>query len=62
MCSNLKNILILGASSDIGVELIKQIDKREYRIFAHYSKNYKKIKAKNNINFKFINADFKKIT
>ena len=61
MRGNLKNILILGASSDIGVELINQINKREYTIFAHYSKNLKKNKVTNEKNLKLIKADFEKI-
>ena len=54
MRGNLKNILILGASSDIGTELINQINKGEYIIFAHYSKNLKKNKFKNEKNLKLI--------
>ena len=61
MRGNLKNILILGASSDIGAELINQINKREYTIFAHYSKNLKKNKVTNERNLKLIKADFEKI-
>ena len=47
-----KNILILGASSDIGIELIKFLIKKEYNITAHCNQNFKKLnklKKKNNI-------------
>lgn len=35
----MENILILGASSDIGLELIKRIDKSGLSVFAHYNSN-----------------------
>ena len=38
-----KNILILGASSDIGIELIKFLIKKEYNITAHCNQNFKRL-------------------
>ena len=49
-------ILILGGSSDIGIEVIKKLSKKNYKISAHYSKNKKSL-----INFKglkLIKLDF----
>ncbi len=57
-----KNILILGASSDIGIELIKFLIKKEYNITAHCNQNFKqlqKLKKKNNI--KIIKKNFSKL-
>ena len=34
-----KKILILGGSSDISKELIKNIDLDKYELFLHYNKN-----------------------
>ncbi len=36
---NSQNTLLIGASSDIGLELIRQIDARERHIIAHYNSN-----------------------
>ena len=48
---NGKKILVLGASSDIGIKLIKEILKKtDIEIYAHYSSNsseLKKIKHEN---------------
>ena len=52
-------ILILGGSSDIGIEVIKKLSKKNYKISAHYSKNKKSL-----INFKglkLINLDINKV-
>ena len=38
-----KKILILGASSDIGVVLVKLFLKKNWKVFAHYNKNNKKL-------------------
>ena len=40
-----KYVLILGASSDIGVEIIRQIDNEQLVIFAHYCSNKMGLKA-----------------
>ena len=42
-----KNILIIGASSDIGCELVKILDKNQFNLTATYNKN-KKFKKKKN--------------
>ena len=52
-------ILILGGSSDIGIEVIKKLYKKNYKISAHYSKNKKSL-----IKFKSLNLiklDFNKV-
>ncbi len=52
----MKRVLILGASSDIGLELTKQFLKKKYFVIAHYNKNgseLKKIKSQNLHHFKF---------
>ena len=37
-----KNVLILGGSSDIGLELAKKfLDKKDYNIHLHYNSNFK---------------------
>ena len=63
-----KKVLILGASSDIGSEVINQYLINNYIVFAHYNKIKPKIKSKNlhlvNCNFeseKMFNSFFKKI-
>ena len=38
-----KNVLILGASSDIGIELIKLFAGHDYSITAHCNSNDKKL-------------------
>ena len=40
----MKKILILGASSDIGTEVIKKLLSLKYKITAHYSTNNIKLK------------------
>jgi NAD(P)-dependent dehydrogenase (short-subunit alcohol dehydrogenase family) len=48
MCIDLKKkILILGGSSDISRELIKNIDLNKYKLFLHYNKNKPKLDTKN---------------
>ena len=39
-----KKILILGASSDIGIETIKILIKQNWVVYAHYNKNSRKLK------------------
>ena len=51
-----KKVLILGGSSDIGIEVIKKFLKDKWVVIAHYSKNsheLKKIKSKNLKIFKY---------
>tara|TARA_A100001011_G_scaffold398515_2_gene503220 strand:- start:2198 stop:2914 length:717 start_codon:yes stop_codon:yes gene_type:complete len=58
---NKKSILILGASSDIGNELIKIFLKNDWKVYAHYNKNSKIFKKKHILsknNLKIIKADF----
>ncbi len=55
----MKKILILGASSDIGIEVIKKLLDLKYIITAHYSSNNKSLKNFKNI--KKIKFDFSKI-
>ena len=50
-----KKILVLGGSSDIAKELIKNIDLNKYNVFLHYNKHKPKFK-KNKI--KLIKKDF----
>ena len=37
--TNNKKILILGASSDIGIETVRLFLKKNYTVLAHYNKN-----------------------
>ena len=58
-----KNYLILGASSDVGIELLKEINSKDHSsvIWAHYFSNdeaIKKIKKENDNNIIPIAADF----
>ena len=56
-----KKILILGASSDIGLETINLFLKKNWKIVAHYNKNKKKLidLKKNNENIELVKFDFK---
>ena len=54
-----KNILILGASSDIGIELIKFLIKKEYNITAHCNQNFKQLHKLKKNNIKIIKEFFK---
>ena len=53
-----KHLLILGGSSDIGVELAKFFLKRNWNVTAHVSSNLKKIREINNKNLNFVKLDF----
>ena len=51
-----KKVLILGGSSDIGIQVVKKFLKNKWSVIAHYSENnqqLKKIKSKNLKTFKF---------
>ena len=50
-----KHILILGGSSDIGIEVVKNFFKLKWEVTAHCSKNKKKIRIfeKNFKKFKY---------
>ena len=52
-----KKILILGASSDIGIEVIKLLIKNNWIIYAHCNKNSKTLK-KFNRNVKIVKINF----
>ena len=41
----MKKILILGASSDIGFTLLKNMASKDYIIGAHCNSNYKKLET-----------------
>lgn len=57
-----KNILITGASSDIGIEVINKFLENDWKITAHINKNKKiKNKFRLNSNVDFISYDFSKI-
>ena len=56
-----KKVLILGASSDIGVEVCKMLIKGNYSIVAHYYKNKKKLEKINYKYIKMLQIDFDKI-
>ena len=42
-----KKILILGASSDIGVEVVKEFISNNWLVYAHYNKNIRSLKKLN---------------
>ena len=49
---NKKKILILAASSDIGIEVVKKFLDSGWEILAHYNKNKKKLALIKNKNLK----------
>jgi 3-oxoacyl-[acyl-carrier protein] reductase len=58
-----KKILILGGSSDIGVQVINKMLKKNWNVTAHYSKNKKTFNnfSNSNSNLSLIKCDFSKI-
>ena len=56
----MKNILILGGSSDIGIEVVKNFLRLNWKVYAHYAQNKKKLKALENKfdNLKLIHLKF----
>ena len=56
-----RKILVLGASSDIGIETVKLFLKKNYIVLAHYNKNKKGLIKINNKNLKLFKYDIKKI-
>ena len=58
-----KKILILGGSSDIGVQVINKMLKKNWKVTAHYSKNKKTFNnfSNSNSNLSLIKCDFSKI-
>ena len=57
----MKKVLILGGSSDIGIETIKLFLRNNFLVYAHYSKNKKNLKKIKNKNLTLIQSDFNKI-
>ncbi len=57
-----KHVLVLGGSSDIGLEVIKNFLEMKWEVTAHYFKNNKKLKnlKSNYKNFNIIKFDFSK--
>jgi len=58
---NNKKIFILGASSDIGYEVVKKFLSKGYVVIGHFNKNKKKLSKINSPNFSMINFDLKNI-
>ena len=56
-----KKILILGASSDIGVMTVHKFIEKDWIVIAHYNQNAKKLKKINNTNLKLFKFDLRKI-
>ena len=57
-----KHVLILGGSSDIGIEVIKQFFKIGWKVTAHCSKNKKNLEKLNNHgDLEIIQIDFSKV-
>ncbi len=48
----IKSVLILGASSDIGISVVKKFTNEGWYVFAHGNKNTKQLKKLNNLNNK----------
>ena len=48
----IKSVLILGASSDIGISVVKKFIDEGWYVFAHGNKNTKQLKKLNNLNNK----------
>ena len=55
-----KRVLILGGSSDIGIEVVKDFLNMNWDVTAHYFKNKKKLKKLKNKKLKLIHANFMK--
>lgn len=55
------NILILGASSDIGIELTKKCIEKGYFVYAHYNSNKNKLSKLPKKNCDKINSNFKNL-
>ena len=56
-----KKVLILGGSSDIGIEVIKKFLKDKWIVVAHYSKNSHELKKIKNKNLKIFKYDLRDI-
>ncbi len=60
----MNKILILGASSDIGIETVKIFLKKNFEVTAHYNNSYSALKSlkKKHQNLKLFKFDLKKIS
>ncbi len=56
-----KKVLILGASSEIGIQTVKIYLNKNWTVIAHYSKNNKELKKIKSKNLKIFKYDLKKI-
>ena len=58
-----KHVLILGGSSDIGIEVVKNFLELKWEVTAHFFKNKKKLKAlkKKFEKFKYYQIQFCKL-
>jgi len=63
MKTRINHVLILGGSSDIGIEVVKYFLKNGWLVSAHYNKNSKKLKnLRNQYSFlEIVSLDFNKI-
>ena len=57
-----KKVLILGGSSDIGIQVVKKFLKNKWFVIAHYSKNSQQLKKIKNKNLKIFKFDLKNIS
>ena len=56
-----KKILILGASSDIGVRVVKMFLKNNWKVIGHYNKNNKELSSIKNQNLNTFKLDLSDI-
>ena len=56
-----KKIVILGASSDIGLKTVKKFLDMNWIVYAHFNQNSKELKKINNPNLKIFRFNLKKI-
>jgi len=59
--TNNKKIFILGASSDIGYEVVKKFLSQGYEVIGHFNKNKKKLSKIKNSNLSLVNFDLRNI-
>ena len=59
-----KNVLILGGSSDIGIEVVKNFLQLKWEVTAHFHKNKKRLEIlkKSSKNLNFVQLDFNLIS
>ena len=61
MINNKKHLLILGGTSDIGIELAKYFLQKNWQVTIHGYSNLNKIKKIYKNNFNYIELDFSKV-